>query len=44
MELISYSMTNLEVKDQECDNKLPAQGYRTPQEAVMDGYGAMVEW
>jgi hypothetical protein len=44
MELISYPMTNLQVKDQECDNELPAQGIGTPQEAVMDRYGAMVEW
>jgi hypothetical protein len=42
--LISYSVISLQVKDQECDNGLPAQGYCTPLEAVMDGYGAMVEW
>jgi hypothetical protein len=44
MELISYSMTSLQVKEQECNNELPAQGYCTPQEAAMNGYGAMAEW
>jgi hypothetical protein len=27
-----------------CDNVLPGQGYRTPQGAVIDAYGAMGEW
>jgi hypothetical protein len=32
-----------QLKDQECDNVLPGQGYHTLEGTVMDEYGAMVE-
>jgi hypothetical protein len=31
-------------EDRGCDNVLLGQGYRTPRGAVIDEYGAVVEW
>jgi hypothetical protein len=33
-----------QLKNRGCDTVLRGQGYLTPQGAVVDGYGTMVEW
>jgi hypothetical protein len=40
---LRWRYSNPTPHEDECDNVLPAQGYRTTQGVMIDGYGAIVE-